>query len=61
MSRCTTTAASAGEVFYASPQQPSIPESLRDGVAGVRLGSWATLPHHTSRPSILPLDVPDGD
>ena len=47
-----------GQVFYASPQQPSIPESLRDEVAefGRILGYT---PHHTSRPSILPLDVPD--
>jgi kumamolisin len=47
-----------GQVFYASPQQPSIPESLRGEVAefGRILGYT---PHHTSRPSILPLDVPD--
>ena len=47
-----------GQVFYASPQQPSIPESLRAEVAefGRILGYT---PHHTSRPSILPLDVPD--
>jgi kumamolisin len=47
-----------GQVFYASPQQPSIPESLRGEVAefGRILGYT---PHHMSRPSILPLDVPD--
>jgi len=47
-----------GQVFYASPQQPSIPGSLRNEVAefGRILGYT---PHHTSRPSILPLDVPD--
>lgn len=47
-----------GQVFYASPQQPSIPESLRAEVAefGRILGYT---PHHMSRPSILPLDVPD--
>ncbi|MDT7762090.1 MAG: kumamolisin, partial [Mycobacterium sp.] len=47
-----------GQVFYASPQQPSIPGSLRDEVAefGRILGYT---PHHMSRPSILPLDVPD--
>jgi kumamolisin len=47
-----------GQVFYASPQQPAIPETLHDEVAefGRILGYT---PHHTSRPSILPLDVPD--
>jgi kumamolisin len=47
-----------GQVFYASPQQPSIPAPLRAEVAefGRILGYT---PHHTSRPSILPLDVPD--
>nr|WP_232004728.1 S53 family peptidase [Mycobacterium sp. ACS1612] len=47
-----------GQVFYASPQQPSIPEALRGEVTefGRILGYT---PHHTSRPSILPLDVPD--
>jgi len=47
-----------GQDFYASPQQPSIPESLRDEVAefGRILGYT---PHHMSRPSFLPLDVPD--
>jgi kumamolisin len=47
-----------GQVFYASPQQPAIPESLRGEVAEFgRILSYT--PHHTSRPSILPLDVPD--
>src|SRR5262249_36221691 len=47
-----------GQVFYASPQQPSIPEPLRAEVAefGRILGYT---PHHTSRPSFIPLDVPD--
>jgi kumamolisin len=47
-----------GQVFYASPQQPSIPPTLRGEVTefGRILGYT---PHHTSRPSILPLDVPD--
>ena len=47
-----------GQVFYASPQQPSIPEPVRAEVAefGRILGYT---PHHMSRPAILPLDVPD--
>jgi kumamolisin len=47
-----------GQVFYASPQQPSIPVSLRGEVAefGRILGYT---PHHSSRPALLPLDVPD--
>ena len=47
-----------GQVFYASPQQPATPDALRGEVAefGRILGYT---PHHTSRPSILPLDVPD--
>jgi kumamolisin len=42
----------------ASPQQPATPDALRGEVAefGRILGYT---PHHTSRPSILPLDVPD--
>ena len=48
-----------GQVFYASPQQPAIPESLRGEVAELgRILGYT--PHHTNRrPSILPLDVPD--
>jgi kumamolisin len=47
-----------GQVFYASPQQPSIPESLLGEV--VELGRiLGYTPHHMSRPPILPLDVPD--
>ena len=47
-----------GQVFYASPQQPAIPESLRDEVAefGRILGYT---PHRTNRPDFIPLDVPD--
>jgi kumamolisin len=47
-----------GQVFYASPQQPAIPDALSPEVAelGRILGY---LPHHTSRTPMLPLDVPD--
>ena len=47
-----------GQVFYASPQQPTIPDALSSEVAelGRILGY---VPHHTSRTSMLPLDVPD--
>lgn len=47
-----------GQEFYASPQQPAVPATLRDDVTGLgRILSYT--PHHTSRPDILPLDVPD--
>ncbi len=47
-----------GQVFYASPQQPSIPPTLRGEVAGLgRLLSYS--PHREARPSIAPRDVPD--
>ena len=47
-----------GQVFYASPQQPSIPVTLRGEVAGLgRILGYT--PHHSSRPALLPLDVPD--
>jgi kumamolisin len=47
-----------GQVFYASPQQPSVPEPLRNEVAELgRILGYT--PHHMSRPSILPLDVPN--
>ncbi len=46
-----------GQVFYASPQQPSVPVSLRDEVAELgRILGYT--PHHESRP-VPPLDVPD--
>ena len=47
-----------GQVFYASPQQPAIPDVLRDDVSelGRILGY---LPHRTSHTPMLPLDVPD--
>ena len=47
-----------GQLFYASPQQPSVPAELRPEV--VELGRVLSYtPHHTSRPPMLPLDVPD--
>lgn len=47
-----------GQLFYASPQQPLVPESLRDSVAGLgRILSYS--PYHSKSPSIMPLDVPD--
>ncbi|TPG34432.1 S53 family peptidase [Mycolicibacterium hodleri] len=47
-----------GQEFYASPQQPEVPSALRDEVDQMgRILSYT--PHHTSRPDILPLDVPD--
>jgi kumamolisin len=46
-----------GQVFYASPQQPTIPEPLRGVVADVgRILGYT--PHHEASPRILPLDVP---
>jgi kumamolisin len=54
-----------GQVFYASPQQPSIPSPLRGVVSEVgRINGYT--PHHMSNPGFLPLDVrwggltPDG-
>jgi kumamolisin len=47
-----------GQVFYASPQQPAVPDALRDEVdeLGRILGY---LPHRTSFVPMVPLDVPD--
>ncbi|MEO3759600.1 S53 family peptidase [Mycobacterium sp. B14F4] len=47
-----------GQVFYASPQQPEIPDALRQNVSelGRILGY---LPHRTSHTPPVPLDVPD--
>lgn len=46
-----------GQEFYASPQQPQVPPSLRHEVAELgRILSY--MPHSMSRPD-LPLDVPD--
>jgi kumamolisin len=47
-----------GQLFYASPQQPSVPEQLRPEVVEFgRILSY--IPHHESAPPMLPLDVPD--
>lgn len=47
-----------GQLFYASPQQPSVPEELRSEVVEFgRILSY--IPHHTSQPPMLPRDVPD--
>ncbi len=47
-----------GQKFYASPQQPEVPVQLRAEVAELgRILSYT--PHHSSRPPILPLEVPD--
>jgi kumamolisin len=46
-----------GQVFYASPQQPDVPEALRDGVNSLgRILGYT--PHHMARPGMLPTDVP---
>jgi kumamolisin len=48
-----------GQVFYASPQQPAVPEPVRDVVTGLgRILGYT--PHHEAAPRFLPLDVPDG-
>lgn len=47
-----------GQVFYASPQQPDVPDVLRDEVFEVgRILGY--VPHHTSHIWTLPLDVPE--
>jgi len=47
-----------GQLFYASPQQPSVPAELRPEVVEFgRILSY--IPHHTSKPPMLPRDVPD--
>ena len=47
-----------GQLFYASPQQPTVPNELQSEVAELgRILSY--IPHHMSRPPMLPLDVPD--
>lgn len=48
-----------GQVFYASPQQPSVPEPLRGSVAELgRILGYT--PHREASPKYLPLDVPNG-
>ena len=47
-----------GQEFYASPQQPEVPEHLRGEVAEFgRILSYT--PHHMSSPDFIPLEVPD--
>src|SRR6202165_2743047 len=46
-----------GQVFYASPQQPSVPEPLRGVVTALGRVLGYT-PHHEATPRSLPLDVP---
>lgn len=47
-----------GQLFYASPHQPTVPEHLRAEVAEMgRILSY--IPHHMSMPDHIPLDVPD--
>jgi kumamolisin len=46
-----------GQVFYASPQQPQVPQSLHEAVTGVgRILSFT--PHRIARPDFIPMDVP---
>ncbi|MGV0801804.1 protease pro-enzyme activation domain-containing protein, partial [Mycolicibacterium elephantis] len=48
-----------GQLFYASPAQPSVPQPLRGSVTEVgRIMSYT--PHYTKSPGFLPLDVPKG-
>jgi kumamolisin len=47
-----------GQVFYASPQQPAVPQPLRGVVTELgRILGYT--PHHEARPRFLPLDVPN--
>ena len=47
-----------GQLFYASPHQPVVPEHLRAEVSEIgRILSYT--PHHMSMPDHIPLDVPD--
>jgi kumamolisin len=46
-----------GQVFYASPRQPSVPEPVRGSVTSVgRILGYT--PHREASPKFLPLDVP---
>jgi kumamolisin len=48
-----------GQVFYASPQQPAVPEPMRAVVSELgRILGYT--PHREASPGILPLDVPNG-
>jgi kumamolisin len=48
-----------GQVFYASPWQPAVPEPVRDVVTALgRILGYT--PHHEASPGFLPLDVPRG-
>src|SRR6202171_782662 len=46
-----------GQVFYASAQQPPVPQPLR-GVVTALGRILGFTPHHAARPGFLPLDVP---
>ncbi|WP_101950655.1 S53 family peptidase [Mycobacterium sp. 3519A] len=48
-----------GQVFYASPQQPAVPEPVR-GVVSELGRILGYTPHREASPGILPLDVPSG-
>ncbi|MET0702896.1 MAG: S53 family peptidase [Mycobacterium sp.] len=46
-----------GQVFYASPQQPEVPNALRNTVTELgRILSYT--PHHQARPDLIPMDIP---
>ena len=48
-----------GQLFYASPEQPSVPGPLHAAVSGLgRIMSYT--PHRINRPDHIPLDVPKG-
>lgn len=48
-----------GQEFYASPQQPEVPDEIRSGVTELgRILSYT--PHRMSRPTDFPTEVPDG-
>jgi kumamolisin len=50
---------SKGQVFYASPEQPSVPSALHGVVTGLgRILGYT--PHRTKSPGFFPLDVPKG-
>jgi kumamolisin len=51
--------APGGELFYASPQQPAVPASVRAEVTGLGRVLSHT-PTRESRPFVPPRDVPDG-